>query len=717
MSSYYSRVIGSLSAAEIARSEDIHLIQSNIQSAFQDMIKDTFGQGCILGEEEDSLKLIPIPDHIDQENDNFDTEENNRFISFYDKYLRQEINISKSEIESIRISVRNDSKFTPTIFAEIRDTDMTLLKEASIKLESTINEPDPVQIEFPFNLEHLPLGPYYFILRPVDISSTDMSESGDETIYDTVTPEMFLVQYDNGGNYAEGLYASYNGVDYLQSRMLDDRIDFSEDMIELSDTNYDLCFEQVFSSGNTYVINPAPCMVMGEKIYPIDTHVTIDGPSPQGDRIDLITLSTDGTLNVTRGEPYTGAKKYPINNSGFKVAYITTYKTSNAEWTCPECETVNNANISACTNCGTTTNIKIPLIEQDDENNITRQRDVLERLRRLEKKMDYHVENNIPSRVKYMCTVDPVMAIEAEKVTEVTPDGKKIERYVYAEDAYGMSKSVDKEGNPIIIFGEDGGSEVLKWSLADNITTNSTKTTSKTAWMTTSDQLMGKGNYKFYVLISEKKPVNSDNLLDKKIRKKYKGIREIPVTVYIKNDKGRILQTIKGETNTTGLITLNFAGYRLKDGKYKVVTQYGNTKNNSSVKISSKKDAKMTQKTQRQKITIKTTTASTKTNSIAKSTYTYTGDDGFYKDNVTIDPSGLAYISKVNKGDANYSSVNNIGSASLSTSNKQYKIKSSKSSLQSEYAMLNLNFDKDFVIKSLTPYIYEFKNIEKYRLI
>lgn len=717
MSSYYSRVIGSLAATEIARSEDIHLIQSNIQSAFQDMIKDTFGQGCILGEEEDSLKLIPTPDHIDQENDNFDVEENNRFISFYDKYLRQTIDISKSEIESIRINVRNDSNLTPTIFAEIRDVDMTLLKEASVKLDSTINEVDPIQIEFSFNLEHLPLGTYYFVLRPVDISSVDMAENGDETIYDTITPEMFLVQYDNGGNYLEGLYASYNGVDYLESRVLDDRINFDDDMVEVSDTNFDLCFEQVFSSGNTYLINPAPCMVMGEKIYPIDTHVTIDGPSPQGDRIDLITLTTDGTLNVTRGEPYSGTKKYPINNSGFKVAYITTYKTSDAEWTCPECDTVNNANISACTNCGTTTNIKIPLIEQDDDNNITRQRDVLERLRRLEKKMSYQINNNSPSRVKYVCTVDPTMAIDAIPVKETTPDGKEITRYAYVEDTYGMSKGVDENGNPVILFGEDGGSENLKWSIAENIITSTAKTTNKTAWLSASDQLMGKGDYKFYVAVTEKKPKGAF-LTNKKVRETYKGVREVPVTVYIKNNKGRVLQTIKAETNTTGLITLGFGGYRLKDGNYKVVTKYGSTQIKNTIKISSKKNAQLTEKVQKAKITIKTTTSATKTNSIASSTYTYTGDDAFYKDNVTVDvDNGTAYISKLSKNSADYKTVDNIGKANLSTSNKEYKIKSSTSSLQSEYAMLNLTFNKDFAIKSLTPSIKKFQNISHYRLI
>ena len=107
MSSYYERVIGNLMSSEIAKSEDIHSIQTNIQSALQDSYKDFFGDGCILDDDEEALKLTPTPSHIDQQNKNYNDDEN--FISFYDRYLRQKIVTEKSEIQSIHIEARNDT--------------------------------------------------------------------------------------------------------------------------------------------------------------------------------------------------------------------------------------------------------------------------------------------------------------------------------------------------------------------------------------------------------------------------------------------------------------------------------------------------------------------------------------------------------------------------------------------------------------------------------
>ena len=70
--SYYNLVTGNLSSSKIAKSEDIVNIQSNIQGAFAESITDMFGDACILDGDEEALKITPTPDHIDQENKNFD---------------------------------------------------------------------------------------------------------------------------------------------------------------------------------------------------------------------------------------------------------------------------------------------------------------------------------------------------------------------------------------------------------------------------------------------------------------------------------------------------------------------------------------------------------------------------------------------------------------------------------------------------------------------
>ena len=242
-----------------------------------------FGDACILDGDEEALKITPTPDHIDQENKNFDDAD--PYISFYDRYFRQKITTEKSEIQSIRVQMQNDSRVEPTIFAEIRDLDMNLKQEANVKLTSTIEQKDPVDVEFIFNLKHLPVGDYYFVLRPVDISSTDLIENGDESIYDVITEDMFKIKIDKGGNYNEGLEASYNGTDYLNSNLLDSEVQFDGDIAVTSENNYDLFFEQVYSSGNTYLITPGYCMIGGQKVYPVDTHITIDGPSKGKNRI------------------------------------------------------------------------------------------------------------------------------------------------------------------------------------------------------------------------------------------------------------------------------------------------------------------------------------------------------------------------------------------------------------------------------------------------
>ena len=233
MSSYYERVTGDISSSRIAKSEDIHSIQTNIESAFQQMIKDLNGEGCILDEDEEALVLTPTPYHFDQENKNFDDTNNldDYCISFYDRYFRQKISITKSEIQSIRVQMHNKTQIEPTIFAEIRDNDMNLLKETNVKLQSTIDEEEPIDVEFVFNLEHLPVGDYYFVIRPVDISSTDLV--GDT--YDVVTANDFLVKYDKSGSYNNGLEASYNGVDYLNANLLEDQIDVDGDIVNVSD--------------------------------------------------------------------------------------------------------------------------------------------------------------------------------------------------------------------------------------------------------------------------------------------------------------------------------------------------------------------------------------------------------------------------------------------------------------------------------------------------
>lgn len=710
MSSYYTRVNGNLKPAEIAKSEDIHEIQTNIQSAFNQMAQDIFGDGCILDDDEDALTLTPNPLHTDQVNKNYDDEQGS-FISFYDIYLKQKINIEKSEIQSITVQMRNDTVLSPTIFAEIRDNDMNLKKEANVVLQSTLDNEDPADVNFIFNLDHLPTGEYYFIIRPVDITLTDLTINGDETIYDDIRPEMFLVRYDRGGNYGEDLQASYNGVDYLDANMLDDEI-------TINDNNYDLYFEHVYSAGNTYTIKPVKCLVNGEPVMPIDTHVTIDGPSATGNRIDLVILTNEGHYEVLSGTPYTGQKEekdYPINTAGFKIAYITTYQNSNATWSCPLCNTVNDGHIQTCYNCGTSTNSKIPLIEQADDNNITRQRDILERLRRLEKKLNYQVENNSPSRIKYTCVVDPTMIA-------LTHDGQE-----FGEGSYGVS--VDSN-NTVSLDGSDK-KQVLSWSIADKITTVKTTSTKINARIEvqnvgipktkpkkpTSAQYL---NIYAYALKTNKTTTvkeNTDKTTTSTQSTAKVGI-SIPLTIYIKNKKGKILKTISKTTNSSGKIKLDLWQYKLSQGTYSIVTKYENKKVSTSLNVYNSSGSTVTSK---KSIDITVSQSVTNPSSVNVNDGTITGNDSFYTNNMTVDTDkGEIFITKTKESNpkkTQWRTISKDQEKTLKYSNKTFNIKHSASASNATYGMLNFEIKNECTIYSIAPHIVSFTNIKDYRII
>lgn len=704
--SYYNLVTGNLSASKIAKSRDIVNIQSNIQSAFAESITDMFGDACILDGDEEALKITPTPDHIDQENKNFDDAD--PYISFYDRYFRQKITTEKSEIQSIRVQMQNDSRVEPTIFAEIRDLDMNLKQEANVKLPSTIEQKDPVDVEFIFNLKHLPVGDYYFVLRPVDISSTDLIENGDESIYDVITEDMFKIKIDKGGNYNEGLEASYNGTDYLNSNLLDSEVQFDGDIAVTSENNYDLFFEQVYSSGNTYLITPGYCMIGGQKVYPVDTHITIDGPAKGKNRIDLVTLTEDGYLEVTQGIPYVGnAEKdnYPTNAIGLKIAYITTYANSADSWTCPNCGTVSDGNIQSCSKCDTTTNNKIPLIEQNDDNGITRQRDVLERLRRLEKKMNYQVQNNIPSRVKYTCVVDPTLVTKGQMVKV---DGKQI--FVAAEDSYKFNTTTNENGELIGTF-KEGLTETFSWSIVKKITTTKSTKKTTTGRMETKDVSIPKNKPKkptskqYYRLHITKKVTTTD----------YKSAKNLPVTIKINTKKGKNKKKISKKTNSSGKIELDLWTYKLEKGTYNIVAEYNGVKVSSKLYIEPSSSS-ISLKEHSAKIKIADDDDESTTTNIKSSVIP--GNDSFYTNNMTVDEdNGEVYISSLKANTVKketWETINKTTRDQANSSEASYVIEPSK---QSEYGMISFELKNDCTVYSITPYISSFTNIKEFKIV
>ena len=753
MPSYYNRVKGTLEVAKLAQSSDIHLIQSSIQDAISSLIVDMFGPAYILGQQEDDLKLVPTAIHVDQSNTYYDNEQ--QWISCYERYLRQNISINKSSIESIKVHMKNDSNLTIPVYAEIRDINFDFIQESNAILNPT-DEDGYQEVEFNFNLHHLGVGHYYFVIKPIDISTADLIVNGDETEYDNISEDTFLIRYDRGGNYREGLEASYNGVDYLNAYLLEDQLENDDDFnIVLHENNFDLYFEQVFSSGNTYLITPGAAVVHGQKVYPIDTHVTIDGPSPLGDRTDLVTLSQEGILNVIKGKVYTGSleNNRPKSDNGLKIAYITTFKNGVSQWRCPICGNINDGNIKKCLKCNEgelSTSNKIPLVEQNDDNYITRQRDVLERLRRLEKKIDYQSEYNSPTRIKYICTTDPILTENTS--TNYQGDG-----------TYGMTTIKNSDGQSITIPQTDTNIIQLAWSIIKRTYTRSyidsyTTTYSKNKKTVTTKYILDAMDvaipYKkpkkmtsadYYILNfvykdeyvnktkTSSKTVNNTLKTTETTTTRNKGVSKADIKLTLKYGK-KVVYENTHTTTSSGQIkidiykTFNF----LKAGEYTMTATYtdvNKTKHKLATKITIysgnfKSKLKENKQTFSVKQVVETQTASGKTPNYKNITYDIpddiiAGNDSFYLDGVSVDTdNGKVYIDKMSNPNEKYITNTPLEKSKQYTSQEiTYQISNNTKSLNSQYPVLNLVFEKDTFVHSLTPYINTFKNMKNFGII
>lgn len=722
MSSYYNRIEGTLNTGLTARSSDIHVIQSEIQDALQKALIDIHGTGVVLGEDEDALKLEPTTQHIDQSNTHFD--EDNPGLSCYETYFRQPIDIEKSSIEAIRLEMLNNSNIEVTVHAEIQDANFNIVGETNAILKVT--DPNTYEpIDFIFNENHLPLGRYYFILRPVDVSAIDLAINGDEYIYDTIDPSMFKVKYDTEGTYSVpeenevilqedtyGLQVSYDGNEYWEAKFLEEAVVETDLGLNVPERNFDLYFEHIFSSGNTYLINNGAAIVLGEKVYPLDTHVTIDGPSIHGDRTDLVILTTDGQLNVIKGTVYNGEKIYPTDNTGLKIAYITTYKyglTSNEKNDILTGETT----LSDVEN--SLYNRKVPSIEQDDENNMTRQRDILERIRRLEKKITYQQNNNSPTRIKYNCEVDPVLA----------NNGVNEDAEVRGEGSYGLSEGKTSDGSVALTTGK---SQTYSWGIINNnysynyTTKPSTvkgdlvitdvhmpvsKPKSILSCMKCEIQLSAPGYYKDGDVKITPNP------------QKIGGVPYAKINITIKKGS-KTIDTYNVTTNNYGTYILSLWNTKkLKEGKtYKIYAKYNGKTAKATMKVYSNNHgfSKVTAKQHTVSVDVQTVTAAQSTQSLPSTVIP--GDDSFYKDKVDVDTdTGEVTIKRIDSTGEYEKNKLLKDMKVFSSSERIYKLKKDKTALTSEYPVLNFTLETDTRIKKITPYVTKFKNLDKFRII
>lgn len=480
--SYYRRHEGTLFPGKIAKSEDIHHIQTNIDDAIRAVIADQYDHSSfILGSRENAFLLSPAPKrygrYVDTQNL---VESGNEIWLDIDSYgYRQAIKTSKSSLYSIIVKMRN-------LYTEPQDVSFELWSEDAKISKQTVTVPaqtSGAEFEVVFGLEHfstqhgrtpeeLEKPDAKFIAKPgierkeeqkYDIiNSPDNNSVGATTLYlvvkaiykateiitsnnentELIDENTFMICADSTGSYGE-----------LLERTADDGRNYES-------TKYDLYFKDVYSNAPTYLCTGGEAVVNGSPTICNDTHVVVDGASTGGHTKSYIAMDEWGQLKSYTSNAYWGDESNAIfdtfPNGDLIIAIIYTYNGD----------------------------IKQPKIVQDDNliEHLTRdtngnqeygipirQRTHHERIRRLEKEMAYQRDITIPSRLKYNLTGEDVVDAESKSdngsisvstlnvnqqlTTQVTDAQKAVDwsKYYIATDAQGnfIVKSVDAETEQI----------------------------------------------------------------------------------------------------------------------------------------------------------------------------------------------------------------------------------------------------------------------------
>lgn len=282
------------------------------------------------------------------------------YHSLEDIYYRQKISLMKSSVYKAYVMLRNDSSNTISTTFELRAPDLTD-EQGTIYGTVTIEvPPDGPGSEYtlPFYVDHLPAGDYYLVAK--------------RTNYEGVQ-----IKYDTSGTY--GGYLSESIDDY-----------------EYDELGEDLWFRIEYGNSSTFDINGSVAQLGGQKVQNIDTHVTLTSGSSYGDRVDIACLAKDGYVYIVSSDVSNDPEDPDIPFGQLPLARI--YIPKNV------------------------TDARVMDIEQDDTLGKYRLRRIYERMRRVEKHLQYVVDYNTVERIKYTvepCDIDPYHA-ESETYGEGT---------------------------------------------------------------------------------------------------------------------------------------------------------------------------------------------------------------------------------------------------------------------------------------------------------
>lgn len=360
-----------LRAGLLAYVEDIHSIQDRIEDAMSSNTRDLHGRSHILGSREETFMMTPAEkikgQYIDQYNENNCSQEDFRWIPIWEMYIRQKISINKTEIKNVFLKLRNLTNISVDVTFEITDVseDMIPLGIQTVRLPKNTTEEE---FQVSFDLDYIPVGDYYLVIKAINLNTSDLApEFGEDELIDWDTHPL-AVLYDYRGNYNKSLKVSFTGKQYEPFNVVSNQKEYFPEA--------DLWFRTEYGGGYTYDVEPGEAQIDGDKVFSLQSHVLIDKGSDEGNRTDLVVLTKDGLYEVISSETWlidADEVKPQIDVGGLEIAYVTVYQNDN----------------------------KPIKIDQNDTKMITRKRSHHERLRRLEKQMEFSLDRNAPGRIKY----------------------------------------------------------------------------------------------------------------------------------------------------------------------------------------------------------------------------------------------------------------------------------------------------------------------------
>lgn len=497
MRNYYDIVMGNLRTGDIAKSSDINHIQIHIQDALKELLSDLHdGESYILGSGEDhknDFVITAAPMLLGRYIDDrhlFEVDKT-KYVNINRFDVRQPILMTKTSLYSVIIKMRNSSNKDIPVTFELQDEEgYPPLRTNTVTVPANTEDEE---YEIVFDLDFYPTAHNLDHEDLKERDGADIPKKVDEESYDEGFEKEHASEEDNKPGFSAGVSRLYfvikrtnlNAADLADND--ETPINFDPDTslgvyydetsehpekdiflqvqsaTQYEDRSWNLWFKEIYANDPTYLCTGGTAIIDGEKVQCLDTHVSVAGGSSYGNVLTEIELRNDGHLYARSSDAST---KTPDKNNidGFQ-------------------EDIDDRMPMACFPVASILTYaaylgydKEPLIIQDNEQGLL-PLSHHERLRRLEKKLNWTTDIALPSRIKYTMTdldwldVSDNTLLGSPYNGDSDPDKNK--KYVITYDSHGnpvvkLTESVvttiditlqetfkDKDGNNIILEESD----------------------------------------------------------------------------------------------------------------------------------------------------------------------------------------------------------------------------------------------------------------------